>query len=101
MITLHRPLDALLLIAVQSDVHARTIAEEGRSGLHRYYRIEGGTHGDSRNDTFPDRLLPVLPCYRTAFTALTAWGERGGVPPPSGTVPRPGYGDPVNTGSLT
>ncbi|MFF4574461.1 tannase/feruloyl esterase family alpha/beta hydrolase [Streptomyces sp. NPDC001410] len=101
MITLHGTLDALLPIAVQSDVYARMIAEQGRSGLHRYYRIEGGTHVDSLYDAFPDRLRPILPCYRAAFTALTAWVERGEVPPPSGTVPRPRSGDPVNTGSLT
>ncbi|MFE1313873.1 tannase/feruloyl esterase family alpha/beta hydrolase [Streptomyces sp. NPDC058755] len=101
MITLHGTLDALLPIAVQSDVYARMIAEQDRSGLHRYYRIEGGTHVDSLYDAFPDRLRPILPCYRAAFTALTAWVERGEVPPPSGTVPRPRSGDPVNTGSLT
>ncbi|MFE2102093.1 3-hydroxybutyrate oligomer hydrolase family protein, partial [Streptomyces sp. NPDC059468] len=101
MITLHGTLDALLPIAVQSDVYARMIAEQGRSVLHRYYRIEGGTHVDSLYDTFPDRLRPILPCYRAAFTALTAWVERGEVPPPSGTVPRPRSGAPVDTGSLT
>ncbi|MFE1886160.1 tannase/feruloyl esterase family alpha/beta hydrolase [Streptomyces diastatochromogenes] len=101
MITLHGTLDALLPITVQSDVYARMIAEQGRSRLHRYYRIEGGTHVDSLYDTFPDRLRPILPCYRTAFTALTAWVEHGEEPPPSGTVPRPRSGDPVNAGSLT
>ncbi|MCZ0991423.1 tannase/feruloyl esterase family alpha/beta hydrolase [Streptomyces diastatochromogenes] len=101
MITLHGTLDALLPITVQSDVYARMIAEQGRSRLHRYYRIEGGTHVDSLYDTFPDRLRPILPCYRTAFTALTAWVERDEEPPPSGTVPRPRSGDPVNAGSLT
>lgn len=101
MFTLHGTLDALLPVAVQSDVYARMIAEQGRSGLHRYYRIEGGTHVDSLYDTFPDRLRPILPCYRAAFTALTTWVEQGEVPPPSGTVPRPRSGDPVDTGSLT
>lgn len=101
MITLHGTLDALLPITVQSDVYARMIAEQGRSRLHRYYRVEGGTHVDSLYDTFPDRLRPILPCYRTAFTALTAWVEHDEEPPPSGTVPRPRSGDPVNAGSLT
>ncbi|WP_225839237.1 tannase/feruloyl esterase family alpha/beta hydrolase [Streptomyces sp. NK08204] len=101
LITLHGTLDALLPITVQSDVYAQMIAEQGRSALHRYYRIEGGTHVDSLYDTYPDRLRPILPCYRAAFGALTAWVERGQEPPVSGTVPRPTSGDLVNTGSLT
>lgn len=101
MITLHGTLDALIPIRVQSDVYAGMIAGQGRSRLHRYYRIEGGTHVDSLYDTYPDRLRPILPCYRAAFTALTAWVERHEEPPASGTVPRPATGDLVNTGSLT
>ncbi|MFF0833083.1 MULTISPECIES: tannase/feruloyl esterase family alpha/beta hydrolase [unclassified Streptomyces] len=101
MITVHGTLDALIPIRVQSDLYARMIAEQGRSRLHRYYRIEGGTHVDSLYDTYPDRLRPILPCYRAAFTALTAWVERHEEPPASGTVPRPASGDLVNTGSLT
>ncbi|WP_443056140.1 hypothetical protein [Streptomyces sp. IBSBF 3136] len=77
------------------------IAERGRSRLHRYYRIEGGNHVDGLYDTHPDRLRPMLPCYRTAFTALTAWVERREEPPASGTVPRPRTGDLTVTGSLT
>ncbi|MDO0929309.1 tannase/feruloyl esterase family alpha/beta hydrolase [Streptomyces sp. TG1A-8] len=101
MITLHGTLDALLPIGVQSDVYARMVADEGRSRLHRYYRIEGGTHVDGLYDTHPDRLRPILPCYRAAFTALTAWVEHREEPPASGTVARPDSGDLVNTGSLT
>ncbi len=101
MITLHGTLDALLPITVQSDVYARMIADRGRSRLHRYYRIEGGNHVDSLYDASPDRLRPMLPCYRTAFTALTAWVERHEEPPASGTVPRPRTGDLTVTGSLT
>lgn len=100
MITLHGTLDTLLPIGVQSDVYARMVADQGRAGLHRYYRIEGGTHVDSLYDTFPDRLRPILPCYRAAFTAMTAWVEHSEEPPPSRTVPRPTSGDLVNTCAL-
>ncbi|MBV2354059.1 tannase/feruloyl esterase family alpha/beta hydrolase [Streptomyces sp. J2-1] len=100
LITLHGTLDSLIPIAVQSDVYARMIADRGRARMHRYYRIEDGNHVDGLYDTFPDRLRPILPCYRTAFTALTAWVEHGEEPPPSRTVPRPASGDPVNEGSL-
>ena len=61
--------------------------------------IEGGNHVDSFYGFFPDRLRPILPCYRDAFTALEAWVERGSTPPPSRTVPR-GAGDVVNSCSL-
>ncbi|WP_250402137.1 tannase/feruloyl esterase family alpha/beta hydrolase [Streptomyces cellostaticus] len=101
MITLHGTLDALIPIRVQSDLYARMIAEQGRSRLHRYYRIEGGTHVDSLYDAYPDRLRPILPCYRAAFTALTDWVEHREEPPASGTVARPATGDLVDTGSLT
>ena len=100
MITLHGTLDALLPIAVQSDVYARMIADQGRADLHRYYRIEGGTHVDSLYDTHPDRLRPILPCYRAAFNAMTDWVEHHKEPPAGRTVPRPASGDVVNTGSL-
>ena len=32
----------------------------------------------------PEHLRPMLPCFRTAFDALTAWVEDGREPPPSG-----------------
>jgi hypothetical protein len=37
----------------------------------------------------PQRLRPMLPCFRAAFDALTAWIEDGQQPPASRTVPRP------------
>ena len=57
--------------------------------LHRYYRIVGGNHVDSLMDKDPEHLRPMLPCFRTAFDALTAWVEDGKEPPASATVPRP------------
>jgi hypothetical protein len=65
------------------------IANARQDRLYRYYRIEGGNHVDSLVGLDPQRLRPMLPCFRTAFEALTAWVERGQEPPPSGTVPRP------------
>ena len=99
MLTLHGTVDSLLPRETDSDVYTRLVAAAGRSGLHRYYVIEGGNHVDSFYGFFPDRLRPILPCYRDAFTALEAWVERGSPPPPSRSVPR-GAGDVVNSCSL-
>jgi hypothetical protein len=97
LLTLHGDLDALLPIATDSDVYAGLIAGAGRGRLHRYYVVEDGTHVDSLYDAFPDRLRPILPCYRTAFSALDAWVETGQRPPASTTIARPADGDLVNS----
>ena len=55
---------------------------------------------DGLYDTYPDRLRPILPCYRSAFRALTDWVEYRAAPPASGTVPRPASGDLVNSCAL-
>ncbi|SEG74156.1 3HB-oligomer hydrolase (3HBOH) [Thermomonospora echinospora] len=101
MVTLHGTLDALLPIDQDSDVYAAMVRRQGRGTLHRYYRIEGGNHTDGLYDAFPDRLRPLLPCYRSAFTALEAWTTRGVRPPASATIPRPATGDLVNTCALS
>ncbi|MFJ6793643.1 3-hydroxybutyrate oligomer hydrolase family protein [Streptomyces sp. NPDC091268] len=88
LITLHGTLDVLLPISRDSDVYARMVTEAGRGHLFRYYRVEGGTHVDSLFDAFPDRLRPLLPCHRAAFTALEGWLGRGAPPPPGRTLPR-------------
>ncbi|MGZ3114163.1 tannase/feruloyl esterase family alpha/beta hydrolase [Streptomyces sp. H62] len=100
LITLHGDLDALLPKAADSDVYARMVDASGRGRLHRYYTIGGGTHVDGLYDTHPDRLRPILPCYRSAFDALTAWVERGTPPPADRTVGRPADGDVVNSCAL-
>lgn len=100
LITLHGTLDALLPIGTDSDVYARMIAREHRGRLHRYYTVEDGTHIDGLQDRYPQRLRPILPCYRAAFDALTAWVETGTAPAPSHLVRRPATGDVVNTCSL-
>lgn len=88
LITLQGTLDSLLPISRDSDVYDRMISASGRGALHRYYRIEDGNHVDALFDTYPDRLRPLAPCFRTAVTALAGWlaGQR---PPRSATVPRP------------
>jgi Tannase and feruloyl esterase/3HB-oligomer hydrolase (3HBOH) len=101
MLTLQGDLDTLLPIATDSDVYTRMIDKAHRGRLHRFYTVQDGNHVDGLYDTFPDRLRPILPCYRTAFDALTAWVEKGTQPPASGLVPRPTSGDVVNTCTLS
>jgi hypothetical protein len=97
LITLHGTLDALLPITQDSDVYATMVGEQHRDRIFRYYRIEGGNHVDGLYDAYPDRLRPILPCFRNAFTALTGWVERHQAPAPSRTIARPSTGDLANT----
>lgn len=96
MITLHGDLDALLPKAVDSDVYDGMIESSGRGRLHRYYTVRDGTHVDGLYDVHPDRLRPILPCYRSAFDALVDWVERGVTPPADRTIERPADGDVVD-----
>ncbi|MFE9623724.1 3-hydroxybutyrate oligomer hydrolase family protein [Streptomyces sp. NPDC006527] len=95
LITLHGTLDVLLPIRQDSDVYARMVREAGRGDLYRYYRVEDGTHTDALVDSFPDRLRPLLPCHRSAFTALEGWLTTGHRPPANRTVSRPRNADPA------
>jgi hypothetical protein len=97
MLTLHGDLDALLPISTDSDVYTRMVADAGRAKDHRYYVIGDGTHVDSAYDDHPDRVRPVLPCYREAFLRMTEWVERRTAPPASRFVARPDGGDVANT----
>ncbi|MFF5389931.1 tannase/feruloyl esterase family alpha/beta hydrolase [Streptomyces sp. NPDC013012] len=101
LITLHGDLDTLLPITTGSDVYARMVDDRGRGRLHRYYTVRDGTHTDGLYDTYPDRLRPILPCYRSAFDALTRWVEEGAAPPADRTVARPADGDVVDSCALT
>jgi hypothetical protein len=101
MLTLHGTLDTLLPPATDSDVYAELVRDRGRGPLHRYYVVEDGNHVDGLYDAYPDRLRPMLPCFRGALTALDLWVTQGHHPPASGTVPRPSAGDLANTCSLT
>ncbi|MGW3138290.1 tannase/feruloyl esterase family alpha/beta hydrolase [Streptomyces sp. NPDC001139] len=100
LITLHGDLDALLPKAADSDVYARMVDASGRGPLHRYYTIQGGTHVDGLYDTYPDRLRPILPCFRSAFDSLVSWVEKGTRPPADHTVARPSGGDVVDSCAL-
>ncbi|MEU5216770.1 tannase/feruloyl esterase family alpha/beta hydrolase [Streptomyces sp. NPDC020807] len=100
LITLHGDLDTLLPISTDSDVYARMIDARGRGGLHRYYTVQDGTHTDGLYDSYPDELRPILPCYRSAFDALTGWVEDGTRPPADRTVARPAEGDLANSCDL-
>ncbi|MPY30986.1 tannase/feruloyl esterase family alpha/beta hydrolase [Streptomyces adustus] len=95
LITLQGTLDVLLPIGRDSDVYARMVHDAGRGALLRYYRIEDGTHTDSLVDVFPDRLRPMVPCHRAAFTALERWLGGDGLPPADHTVRRPAGADPA------
>ncbi|GAA1007649.1 hypothetical protein Aple_019220 [Acrocarpospora pleiomorpha] len=100
LITVHGTLDTLLPIGVVSDAYAKMISDKHRDRLFRYYRFEGGNHVDGLYSAYPDRIRPLLPCFRSAFTALESWLGRG-TPPPSATLPRPTTGDLENTCALT
>jgi hypothetical protein len=100
LITVHGTLDTLLPPATSSDAYDRLVDRRGRGAQHRYYRIAGGTHVDSLYPAYPDRLRPLLPCVRTAFTALTRWVERDRRPPADGLYARPASGDLLDTCDL-
>jgi Tannase and feruloyl esterase len=101
MLTLHGTLDALLPISTDSDVYDAMIDRAHRGNLHRYYRIADGTHVDGLFSSFPTQLRPMLPCARTAFTALEKWTGSLRTPPPAdATITNPRSGDLLNTCSL-
>jgi fermentation-respiration switch protein FrsA (DUF1100 family) len=97
MLTIHGTLDTLLPPRTDSDVYNRLVDRAGAGRRHRYYSIADGTHTDGLYDTYPDRLRPLLPCARAAFTVLTRWVERDARPPRDGFYPRPESGDLANT----
>jgi hypothetical protein len=100
MLTLHGDMDALLPIRTDSDVYDEMVEQAGAARLHRYYRVEDGTHVDSLYGQFPDRIRPILPCARAAFVALERWVEDGAAPPRDHTIARPRSGDVVNACAL-
>ncbi|MFB4317996.1 tannase/feruloyl esterase family alpha/beta hydrolase [Actinomadura sp. 21ATH] len=101
MLTLHGTYDALLPITKNSDLYASMVRAQGKSRMHRYYRLEGGNHVDGLYGAYPGKLRPLLPCMRAAFTALERWTSLNGeTPPPSTTLPRPATGDLANDCTL-
>ena len=99
VLTLHGTLDALLPIR-DTAAWVEKVRAAGKGDMHRYYVVDQGTHVDSLAADFPDRLRPILPCYRAAFLAMERWVEAGEAPPPSQTIARPPEGDVVNECSL-
>ncbi|MGJ6961110.1 tannase/feruloyl esterase family alpha/beta hydrolase [Streptosporangium sp. G11] len=93
LITIHGTLDTLLPISRSGDVYADMVGEHRPF---RYYRITDGTHVDGLYAAYPDKLRPLLPCFRSAFETLEGWVERRQSPPPSATLPRPSTGDLPN-----
>ncbi|KGN34835.1 3-hexulose-6-phosphate isomerase [Knoellia sinensis KCTC 19936] len=100
LISLQGDMDTLLPIKHTQEAYSALIADEGKTDMHRAYRVVGGTHTDALVPLFPNQLRSTLPCARAGFDALTAWVEDGTAPPASTTVPRPASGDLVNTCTL-
>ena len=73
LITLQGTLDALLPISQSGDVYAAMVHAQGRAFLHRYHRIENGTHANGLVDVYPDRLVPLAPAFQQSFTELARW----------------------------
>jgi hypothetical protein len=99
LITLHGTLDSLLPIRTDSDIYSELVTGAGHGAEFRYYRIADGNHVDGLYDFFPDRLRPLLPCWRSAFTAMTGW-LHGTPPPASHTVADPHDGSVVDSCQL-
>jgi hypothetical protein len=49
------------------------VADAGRSPLHRYVLVAGGTHTDGLVPIAPQTLKPMLPSFVTAFGELETW----------------------------
>ncbi|CAA9485252.1 MAG: FkbW [uncultured Rubrobacteraceae bacterium] len=96
MITLHGDLDALLPIRTDSDPYRKLIKGAGEEARHRYLVIGRGNHVDGLYDDNPDKLRPILPCYRDAFVALDRSVDGDGRLPDNGFIRKPKDGDVVN-----
>lgn len=96
MITLHGTLDTLLPRRADSDVYANLVRKSGNGGTYRYLVVEDGNHVDGLYDLYPDKLRPILPCYREAFLALDEAVDGGEPLPGNRYIPKPKRGDPVN-----
>ncbi|MDQ4128836.1 MAG: tannase/feruloyl esterase family alpha/beta hydrolase [Actinomycetota bacterium] len=94
MLTVTGTYDVLLPIRLHSDRYRALIENAGKGKMHRYYKIENGTHVDSYFDRYrqepePGYVRPITPCYWAAFEELEEWVERKNAPPGSTTVPHP------------
>ncbi|MEV8094513.1 hypothetical protein [Kitasatospora sp. NPDC085879] len=89
LITLQGTYDVLLPINRTGDVYDRMVTDSGRGDLHRYYRIENGTHTDGFYAVAPKVVRPMQACFTAAFDDLVEWTRKGFTPPPGHTVPLP------------
>ena len=97
MLTVTGTYDNLLPIRLHSNQYRSLIENQGKGGMHRYYKIENGNHVDSYFDRYrqepePGYVRPILPCYWAAFREIEEWVEKKGdapMPPASTTVPYP------------
>ncbi|NUR99664.1 MAG: tannase/feruloyl esterase family alpha/beta hydrolase [Kribbellaceae bacterium] len=65
--TIQGTYDSLLPITQDSDVYSAMVHQAGRGELFRYQRIEAGNHVDGLVDTYPDRLVPLVPLLQEAI----------------------------------
>lgn len=105
MLTVTGTYDVLLPMRLHSSRYRTLIENAGKGKMHRYYKIENGTHVDSYFDRYrtgEEYVRPILPCYWAAFGEIEEWVEKEGDPrpPASTTVPRPmPGGDPEEANS--
>jgi len=77
--TIHGTLDSLLPISQDSDVYAEMVRRAGRSSLHTYRRVERGNHVDGLVNTYPDRLVPLVPLLQQAIAPTSTYAAATGV----------------------
>lgn len=82
LISVQGTLDVLLPITRSGDAYRQLVTDAGRDGLHRYYRVPGGTHTDGLYAVAPGVVRPMQPCFTAAFDALVAWTQHGVEPHP-------------------
>jgi hypothetical protein len=75
LISIQGTLDALTPPSRYGDVYDRMVTGAGRSRLHRYIRVPGGTHTDGMVPLAPGTLRPMLPSFVGAFAELEAWTQ--------------------------
>jgi len=93
LITVHGSWDALIFANVHALPYERLVKERKKGDIYRLYLIDKGNHLDAmvgKPDLDPQKKMqPILPYAHQAFDLLVDWVEKGKVPPPSKTVPKP------------
>ncbi|MFG2822756.1 tannase/feruloyl esterase family alpha/beta hydrolase [Kitasatospora sp. NPDC048365] len=73
LVSIQGTLDALVPITRSGDVYDAMVRDAGRGPLHRYHRIEGGTHTDGLVALDPAGTRPMQQDFVAAFDELVAW----------------------------